>query len=55
MPETWRKSSYSDPSGDGNCVEVAVGSEVVGVRDSKNAGPTLAFPTDHWRTFVTSA
>lgn len=31
----WRKSSYSDSSG-GDCVEVALLSEVVGMRDSKN-------------------
>jgi hypothetical protein len=29
---SWRKSSYS---GDANCVEVACGTAVVGVRDSK--------------------
>lgn len=53
MPEhNWRKSSYSG-DGNGACVEVALGSEAVGVRDSKNAtGPVLTVPADHWRTFL---
>jgi Domain of unknown function (DUF397) len=52
-PTTWRKSSYSSSS-DGNCVEVAFARTEVGVRDSKNTGPTLAFDPDRWRAFVTS-
>ncbi|MCD0447809.1 DUF397 domain-containing protein [Actinocorallia sp. API 0066] len=32
---TWRKSSYSGQEG-GNCVELADGAAVIGVRDSKN-------------------
>jgi hypothetical protein len=48
----WRKSSYSG-GGDNDCVEVAVGSKTVGVRDSKNvAGPRLAFPATTWRDFL---
>jgi hypothetical protein len=48
----WRKSSYSGSSGT-DCVEVAVGAEAVGVRDSKNVdGPRLAFSTGNWRTFI---
>lgn len=49
----WRKSSYSGSSGNGSCVEVAVRREVVGVRDSKNAGgPRLAFEPAAWRRFL---
>jgi hypothetical protein len=50
----WHKSSYSG-GGNTNCVEVAVGADLVGVRDSKNVvGPTLAFPVDQWQTFLTN-
>jgi hypothetical protein len=39
----WRKSSRSGNSG-GECVELALGASVAGVRDSKNsAGPVLTF------------
>lgn len=48
----WRKSSFSG-GGNTDCVEVAVGTEAVGVRDSKNTtGPRLAFSADTWRRFV---
>jgi hypothetical protein len=51
---TWRKSSYSDGDGDEtNCVEVAFGKNMVGVRDSK--APEIApltFPSSAWRTFL---
>jgi Domain of unknown function (DUF397) len=54
VPESWRKSSYSN-GGNGNCMEVAVGTEAIGVRDSKNVtGPTLEFSADQWRTFLTT-
>jgi len=34
---------------------VAITVDEVGVRDSKNtAGPTLAFATSHWRTFLST-
>jgi hypothetical protein len=53
---SWRKSSYSGSSGNGDCVEVAMGSAAVGVRDSKNTtGPTLTFPTDQWHAFLVTA
>lgn len=52
--QSWRKSSYSG-AGANDCVEVAVHTEVVGVRDSKNVdGPRLAFPANAWREFAES-
>lgn len=48
----WRKSSYSGSNGD--CVEIGWPAAGVAVRDSKQPnGPTLTFPTDTWRTFLT--
>lgn len=53
MQMEWRKSSYSGNTGGSSCLEVALGPERVGVRDSKNtSGPTLAFPTTAWQTFA---
>jgi hypothetical protein len=50
----WRRSSYSG-AGQTNCVEVAAGSDLVGVRDSKNIpGPILLVPTATWRQFLTN-
>ncbi|NUT51324.1 MAG: DUF397 domain-containing protein [Saccharothrix sp.] len=46
----WRVSSYSGSGA--NCVAVAVGPHVVGVRDSKNPeGGTLSFPSSAWAGF----
>ncbi|WFB07668.1 DUF397 domain-containing protein [Streptomyces sp. LX-29] len=49
----WRKSSYSDNTGD-ECVEVADGIPgVVPVRDSKHPkGPVLVFEAPAWASFV---
>ena len=47
----WRKSSYSAGVGT-DCVEVAFASEAVGVRDSKNTTPRLAFSRAAWRAFI---
>lgn len=54
---TWRKSQFSNPSG--NCVQVAergnqmlVDGKVL-VRDSKDpAGPVLGFTKDEWQAFI---
>lgn len=55
MVTSWRKSSFSDGNINTACVEIAFGTELAAVRDSKNtAGPTLAFPASAWRGFVTS-
>ncbi|MGW7492732.1 DUF397 domain-containing protein [Streptomyces luteogriseus] len=50
----WFKSSYSDgPDGD-SCVEIAVASDAIHVRDSKDtAGPRLALKPEAWADFVT--
>ncbi|MDG4784982.1 DUF397 domain-containing protein [Micromonospora sp. WMMD1102] len=46
----WRKSTRSD---DGNCVEVALATESVLVRDSKTTGgPSLRFDLTQWQTFI---
>lgn len=48
----WRKSSYSD--GTGNCVEVAGVNGLVAIRDTKQGsrGPLLEFTKATWRLFV---
>lgn len=48
----WRKSTYSNSSA--NCVEVAAGEGMVGVRDSKQEarGPVLEFSGDRWQAFL---
>ena len=49
---TWRKSSRSGDNG-GQCVEVALASGTVGVRDSKNPnGPVLAFTPAEFSAFI---
>jgi len=48
----WRKSSRSGAS---NCVEVAIVSATVLVRDSKNPnGSPLSFTHEQWTTFLES-
>lgn len=43
-------------SGGGNCVEVAVRSDRVAVRDSKDTqGPVLQFTADEWSAFLNGA
>ncbi|MFJ2258906.1 DUF397 domain-containing protein [Streptomyces sp. NPDC087844] len=49
---TWFKSSYSGGGGD-NCVEVAVHTATVHVRDSKDIRKqSLAVSPDTWTAFV---
>jgi hypothetical protein len=51
MTGNWRRSSYSNPSG--NCVEVATGLGAVAIRDSKDHdGPILCFTPDEWQRFL---
>jgi hypothetical protein len=48
----WFKSSYSGTEG-GQCVEVAAGTAVVHVRDSKAAaGPVVTVSRESWAGFV---
>ncbi|KDQ68941.1 DUF397 domain-containing protein [Streptomyces halstedii] len=51
----WRKSSHSTNDGP-DCVEVAIASSAVHVRDSKNAeGPRFAVAGHAWAEFVSYA
>lgn len=51
---TWRKSSRSAPSG-GACVEVAVTTAAVGIRDSKNpAQGHHTLNNTQWTSFLTN-
>lgn len=48
---SWRTSSHS--TANGQCVEVASGPAVIGVRDSKlEVSPVLEFASDAWAAFV---
>ncbi|MGH3863308.1 DUF397 domain-containing protein [Actinokineospora sp.] len=50
----WRKSSRSVDSEHAECVEIALISAGVLVRDSKNpTGPTLVLPASAWRSLRT--
>jgi hypothetical protein len=47
----WRKSTRSDANG--QCVEIARVSQIVGIRDSKNkTGPVLSFSTAAFEAFL---
>ncbi|MEU7481474.1 DUF397 domain-containing protein [Lentzea sp. NPDC042327] len=48
----WRKSSYSNGTPEGDCVEVSLTRDVL-VRDTKNtAGEVLTFSTSAWHAFL---
>ncbi|WP_345732770.1 DUF397 domain-containing protein [Cryptosporangium minutisporangium] len=50
----WHKSTYSAI---GNCVEVTTApiNGLVGLRDTKDRGVELAFPTHSWKLFLDGA
>ncbi|SDL20657.1 protein of unknown function [Lentzea albidocapillata subsp. violacea] len=50
MSVVWRKSSRSNSGGNGDCVEVSLGSSTAFVRDSKNKPSTIAVPG--WDAFL---
>ena len=51
---SWHKSTASQPNGD--CLEVAIGEDVVRIRHSLDrSGATLAFTYAEWRAFLTGA
>lgn len=51
--QAWGKSSYSDAQGNGNCVEIAHRSTVLGIRDSKSPeSGTLALSSRSWQAFT---
>ncbi|MFJ4642333.1 DUF397 domain-containing protein [Streptomyces bobili] len=52
---SWIKSSHSNPDG-AACVEVALTSVSIHIRDSKNhRSPHLAFAPSEWAAFVSYA
>ncbi|MFI9462531.1 DUF397 domain-containing protein [Streptomyces xiamenensis] len=53
----FRKSSYSNGTPSGECVEVATNIRTtVAIRDPKDpSGPSLLLPSAAWRNFLTSA
>lgn len=51
---TWRKSSYSNGTEEGECIEVSLAHNAL-VRDSKNAsGDVLAFSSPAWKALLRS-
>ena len=51
---TWRKSSHSDGTEEGECIEVSLAHNAL-VRDSKNAsGDVLAFSSPAWAALLRS-
>lgn len=57
--QLWRKSSYSNGSANGECVELGQARDAVLVRDTKQrhlgtARPVLTVPSGAWTTFTAS-
>lgn len=51
-PYAWQKSFASEPNG-GNCVEVNLSADRVGVRDTKlSDSPVLVFDSQEWQAFL---
>lgn len=51
----WRKSTYSDVDGNGNCVEVALAVHSVRIRDSKSpADGSLTVDSATWEHFLST-
>jgi uncharacterized protein DUF397 len=51
----WRKSTYSDVNGEGNCVEVALAVHAVSIRDSKSpADGSLTVGSSTWEHFLST-
>ncbi|GAA3982278.1 hypothetical protein GCM10023085_75660 [Actinomadura viridis] len=51
----WRKSTHSDGTQHGGCVEVAALNTTIAVRDSKNPrGPHLHLHPHTWHTLLTT-
>jgi len=49
----WRKSTYSDVDGNGNCVEVALAPHSVSIRDSKSpTNGSLTVGSTTWAHFL---
>ncbi|MEU3353456.1 DUF397 domain-containing protein [Streptomyces sp. NPDC037389] len=50
---SWFKSSYSTQDNGGGCVSIAMLTERVGIRDSKEPnGPALTVPGRAWTSFI---
>ncbi|MEU2869112.1 DUF397 domain-containing protein [Streptomyces olivoreticuli] len=50
---SWFKSSYSGDSGGGSCVSIAVLTDRIGIRDSKQAnGPAFTVSAPAWTSFI---
>ncbi|MEW2807686.1 DUF397 domain-containing protein [Streptomyces massasporeus] len=51
----WFKSSYSSGTDGNSCVEIAIATHTVHVRDSKHTeGPRLALTPEAWSEFLAS-
>ncbi len=49
----WHTSSYSQPTGNADCVAVGYAAAAIGVGDTKNPNAgVLEFPKQAWRDFL---